>query len=76
MTTPPTPMVEVDEEANWQTSQAEDVEMRDPGSMTGKRTRNDKSPEEERGREVVTRSIKQEMIEESRSTQAERVAKR
>ena len=69
MTTSPTPMVGVDEEENWHTPQSDDVEMRDPGSVTGRRTRNDQSPEEERGR-GVTRSIKQEMIEESITTQA------
>ena len=76
MTTSPMPMVGVEEDANWQTAQTEDVKMRDPGAMTGKRTRNDQSPEEERGREAITRSIKQEMIEESPPMQAERVAKR
>ena len=75
MTTSPTPMVGVDEEENWQTPQSDGVEMRDPGSVTGKRTRNDQSPEEDRGREV-TSSIKQEMIEESLTMQADRVVRR
>ena len=74
MTTSPMPMVGVDEEENWQTPQSDDVEMRDPGSVTGKRTRNDQSPEEERGREVM-RSIKQEMIEESLTTQADKAVR-
>ena len=77
MTTSPTPMAGVDEETTWTPEQEEDVEMKDPGSITGKRTRNDKSPEEEtRGREVVTRSIKQEMIAEARPTQVEKIANR
>ena len=42
--------------------------MRDPGSVTGKRNRDNQSPEEEREREV-TRAIKQEMIEESAPSQ-------
>ena len=51
--------------------------MREPGPMAGKRTRNDQSPtEEERGRDVVTRSIKQEMIEESRDKKEEKAVKR
>ena len=66
-------MAGVEEEENWQSAQEEDVEMRDPGSITGKRTRSDKSPEEEtRGREIVTRSIKKEMIEEAPTPQVER----
>ena len=59
-------MVGVDEDLEWNTAQTDDVQMREPGSMTGKRTRNNQSPPEEGGgREILTRSIKQELIEES-----------
>ena len=64
MTKSPTPMAGKEETDNWQNDQSDDVEMKDPGSVTGKRSRNDLLPEEERNRDV-TRAIKQELIDEA-----------
>ena len=71
MTTSSPPTAGVDKEENWHTPKSDDVWMRDPGSVTGKRIWDDQSPEEERGR-GVTRSIKQEMIEELTPPQADK----
>ena len=72
-TSPPTATGTEDEEG-WLTA-SEDIEMRDPGSLTAKRTRDDQSPEEERGREV-TRAIKQELIQEAGFTEVNREGKK